>query len=115
MILIIRLLRNRITIIYQILIDLFVYFLLIVIFNKFEKIEVINYINIYIWIFLSFIFDRYHLREYKYKLLLNYFFKTIFIYSILLMINISSINIILILTIHLICSLFIQPTYIKLN
>ena len=115
MILLIRLLRNRITIIYQILIDLFVYFLLIVIFNKFEKIEVINYINIYIWIFLSFIFDRYHLREYKYKLLLNYFFKTIFIYSILLMINISSINIILILTIHLICSLFIQPTYIKLN
>ena len=71
MILIIRLLRNRITIIYQILIDLFVYFLLIVIFNKFEKIEVINYINIYIWIFLSFIFDRYHLREYKYKLLLK--------------------------------------------
>ena len=115
MILIMRLLRNRITLLHQSLIDLFVYFLLIVIFKKSEKIEFINYISIYIWIFLSYIFDRYHLREYKYKLLFNYFFKTIFIYLILIIINISSINSILILTIYLICTLFLQQTYIKFN
>ena len=115
MILIVRLLKNRITLIQQILIDLFVYLFLVSIFNKSEKIELINYVSIYIWIFLSYIFDRYHLREYKYKLLLNYYIKTILIYLILLIINISSINNIFIPTIYLICSLFLQLTFLKLN
>ena len=113
--LIIRLLKNRITLIQQILIDLFLYFLLVFIFNKCEKIELINYVSIYIWIFLSYIFDRYHLREYKYKLLFNYYIKTLLIYLILLIINIYSINSIFIPTIYLICSLFIQLTFLKLN
>ena len=53
-------------------------------------------------------------REYKYKLLLNYFLKLYYLFNITNDKYIFN-NIILILTIHLICSLFIQPTYIKLN
>ena len=82
-----NLLTKRINILNHILIELVFYLILNLILYENIYFKFINLYNIILWIFISYIFDRYHFLSFKIKYIKSYIFKTFIIYLMLYVIN----------------------------
>mgnify|MGYP001417026402 CR=1 FL=1 len=110
-----KLFKNRINIFCHILIEFLTYLMLNLIFNQFSHLEIINFYSLIIWIFVSYIFDRYHFGSFKFKYIKKYIFKTSGIYLFLLVFNLilgfKGFSIL----IFFILSIFTQICYLKIS
>tara|TARA_B100000401_G_scaffold436779_1_gene380934 strand:+ start:839 stop:2107 length:1269 start_codon:yes stop_codon:yes gene_type:complete len=114
-ILIKNLLKNRINILYHILIELLTYLILNCILNEIPNLEIINFYNLIFWLFVSYIFDRYHLRSLRFKHVKKYIFKTFGICLFLLVFHlIIGFNVFSTL-IFFAVSIFSQLCYLKIS
>tara|TARA_B100000989_G_scaffold204537_1_gene154843 strand:+ start:5394 stop:6665 length:1272 start_codon:yes stop_codon:yes gene_type:complete len=82
-----NLLKNRINILCHILIELLTCIILNFILNEIPNLEIFNFYNLIIWIFVSYIFDRYHLRSFQFKYIKKYILKTFGIFLFLSFFN----------------------------
>lgn len=82
-----NLFKKRINTLIHISIDFILYFILNFIVNGILNLEILNFYFIGSWIFVSYIFDRYHLRSFKFKQVRKYILKTFLIYFLFFFIN----------------------------
>jgi len=110
-----KLFENRSFLIKQIMLDLSIYFLCIFFIKRISDLGTFSYLYISLWIFSSYLFDRYHLRDINQNLLIKYFSKTLLIYLLLLGINFLILDNFVFNLGFLVSSLFSQIFFIKLN
>ena len=82
-----KLLRNRLPLILIITLEICLYFSLIPFIYRNNNIEIIFHLDIILWVLLSYLLGRYHLKKLNYLILIKYIFKSLLIYLIILLIN----------------------------
>ena len=110
-----NLFKNRINLINYLILDLILYLFLNLILYGIINLEITNLYRLLIWIFVSYIFDRYHLRSFKFIYVRKYIFKTFIIYLFLSLINYSFGSENLLMSFYFFSSILIQFLYLQIS